>query len=347
MASIQLRNQLTATDRVIPTPDLLDDGSATTRAKDYILEVELVNQPISIGLFKDPGTGYDPYVQVFQIPKGSKGTNVADTGILIAQDNNNGGVSGGNSKITPDTIVPIQPPPRGLGGTNRVPITPTFPTGLTSLKSAPGVDYVVRVTSFDTLPSNSQPFTLQVSTPTGNVALKDPVTGATLDAQGNNIIGGGSGDPLTGNLPVRRFFDKVAGGHFYTTDPTEKNDRLNNPARYQSEGDEFIAPAAGNAKVQRFFNTASGTFFYTNKPGEIQFVRDNLPQFRADGDAFNSYSTAVSGAIPVFRFTNLARERENPQNITHFFTADPNQRRLVQGRSDFRDEGVAFYALPV
>ncbi|WP_445241889.1 hypothetical protein [Microcoleus vaginatus] len=50
--------------------------------------------------------------------------------------------------------------------------------------------------------------------------------------------------------------------------------------------------------------------------------------------------------MPVFRFTNLARERENPQNITHFFTADPNQRRLVQQRSDFRDEGVAFYALP-
>jgi len=343
MASIQLRNQLTATDKVIPTPDLLD-GSATTRAKDYILEVELVNQPISIGLFKDAGTGYDPYVQVFQIPKGSKGTNVADTGILIAQDNNNGGVSGGNSKITPDTIVPIQPPPTGLGGTTRVPITPTFPTGLTSLKSAPGVDYVVRVTSFDTLPSNSQPFTLQVSTPSGNVALKDTVTGATLDQQGN-IIGGGSGDPLTGNLPVRRFFDKVAGGHFYTTDPTEKNDRLNNPTRYQSEGDEFKAPGDGDAKVQRFLNTASGTYFFTNKPGEITFVR-TLPQFRDQGEVFNSYSTAVPGAIPIYRFTNLARERENSQNITHFFTASAEQRRAVQGRSDFRDEGVAFYALP-
>jgi hypothetical protein len=313
MASIQLRNQLTATDRVIPTPDPFDAPGATTRAKDYILEVELVNQPISIDLLRDVGTSnYDPYVQVFQIPKGSKGANVANTGFVVAEDDDSG-AGALNSKIA-------------------------------ALTSQPGVDYVVRVTShgFSTFP---EPFTLQVSTPTGNVALKDPVTGATLDAQGN-IIGGGSGDPLTGNLPVRRFFDKVAGGHFYTTDPTEKNDRLNNPARYQSEGDEFIAPANGNAKVQRFFNTASGTYFYTNKPTDIQLIRDNLPQFRADGDAFNSYSTAVSGAIPVFRFTNLARERENPQNITHFFTADPNQRRLVQQRSDFRDEGVAFYALP-
>ncbi|MEG4321060.1 MULTISPECIES: hypothetical protein [unclassified Microcoleus] len=327
MASIQLTNQLTTSDRSIQTPAPFD-GFATTRAKDYILDVQLVNQPISIDLFKD-STSYDPYVQVFQIPKGSRGANVADTGLLIAENDDGGGVPGGNSKIP------------SVSGTK-----PTiFPTGLTSLTSLPGVDYVVRVTSYNTLTSIPQPFTLQVSTPSGNVALKDPITGANLDAAGN-IIGGDRGDPLAGNLPVRRFFDKVAGGHFYTTDPTEKNERLNNPTRYQSEGDEFIAPAAGNAKVQRFFNTASGTYFYTNKPTDIQFVRDNLPQFRAEGEVFNSYNTAVSGAIPVFRFTNLARERENPQNITHFFTASPETRRQVQGRSDFRDEGVAFYALP-
>lgn len=310
-STIQVRNQLTATDFVIPTPAPFDFPSATTPLKDYILEVEFVGQLISIDLFKDAGTSYDPYLEVVQIPKGSKGVSVATTGFFVAQDDDSGG----------------------------------FLNSRTAFTSQPGADYVVRVTSLNSLTSTPQPFTLQVSTPSGNVALKDPVTRATLDAQGN-IIGGGSGDPLTGNLPVARFFDKLAGGHFYTTDPTEENDRRNNPARYQSEGDEFIAPAAGNAKVQRFFNTASGTFFYTNKPGEIQFVRDNLPQFRAEGEAFNSYNTAVSGAIPVYRFTNLARERENPQNITHFFTADPNQRRLVQGRSDFRDEGVAFYALP-
>lgn len=326
MASIQLTNRLTATDNNLFTPNSVDAAGATTPFKDYILEVELVNQPISINLFKDLNTSYDPYVEVFQIPKGSKGANLAQTGTFVAR----------NDDEIPGNILNSKIPS---------PSTGYFNGASDPLTSVPGVDYLVRVTSFSALTSLPQPFTLQVSTPTGNVALKDPVTGATLDGQGN-IIGGGGGDPLTGNLPVARFFDKTAGGHFYTTDPTEKNDRLNNPARYQSEGDEFIAPAAGNAKVQRFFNTASGTFFYTNKPGEIQFVRDNLPQFRADGDAFNSYNTAVSGAIPVFRFTNLARERENSQNITHFFTADPNQRRLVQGRSDFRDEGVAFYALP-
>ncbi|MEG5115324.1 hypothetical protein QUB60_21795 [Microcoleus sp. A2-C5] len=78
MASVQVTNQLTTTDKSIPTPNS-GDGPARTRAKDYILEVELVNQPISIDLFKDLSTSYDPYVQVFQIPKGNTGANVADT----------------------------------------------------------------------------------------------------------------------------------------------------------------------------------------------------------------------------------------------------------------------------
>lgn len=312
MASVQVTNQLTTTDKDIPTPNP-NDGPARTRAKDYLLEVELVNQPISIDLFKDLSTSFDPYLQVFQVPKGSRGANVTDTGLLIAQVDDGG--SGVNSKI----------PSSGVQYSNGA--------GPTTLTSLPGVDYVVRVTSLNTLTQLPQPFTLQVATDSGSVALKDPITGANFNQ------GGSTG------IPVARFFDKTAGGHFYTTDPIEKSDRLTNPSRFQSEGDEFKAPGDGNAKVQRFLNTASGTYFFTNKPGEIQFVR-TLPQFRDQGEVFNSYSTAVPGAIPVYRFTNLARERENSQNITHFFTASAEQRRLVQGRSDFRDEGVAFYALP-
>ncbi|MEG5041619.1 MULTISPECIES: hypothetical protein [unclassified Microcoleus] len=311
MASVQVTNQLTATDKNIPTPNP-GDGSARTRAKDYLLDVELVNQPISIDLFKDLSTSFDPYVQVFQVPNGSMGANVADGALLVAQDDDSGGFP--NPKIA------------GFG-------TQYFNGASNPLTSVPGVDYVVRVTSYNTLTELPQPFTLQVSTPSGSVTLKDPITGANVNQAGSS------------GIPVARFFDKTAGGHFYTTDPIEKSDRLTNPSRFQSEGDEFVAPGDGNAKVQRFLNTASGTYFFTNKPGEIQFVR-TLPQFRDQGEVFNSYSTAVPGAIPIYRFTNLARERENSQNITHFFTASAEQRRAVQGRSDFRDEGVAFYALP-
>lgn len=314
MASlVQVTNELTTTDKSIPTPNEFD-GSARTRAKDYLLVVELANQPISIDVFKDLSTSFDPYVQVFQVPKNDTGANVADTsGLLVAQDDDSG--VGLNPKIAspPDTEY--------FNGAS-------FP-----LTSVPGVNYVVRVTSLNTLTQLPQPFALQVSTPSGNVTLNDPLTGANLNPRGSS------------GIPVARFFDKTAGGHFYTTDPIEKSDRLTNPARFQSEGDEFIAPGGGNARVQRFLNTASGTYFFTNKPGEIQFVR-TLPQFRDQGEVFDSYSTAVPGSIPVYRFTNLARERENSQNITHFFTASAEQRRAVQARSDFRDEGVAFYALP-
>ncbi|MEG4441711.1 hypothetical protein QUB47_05325 [Microcoleus sp. AT9_B5] len=313
MASVQVTNQLTTTDKDIPTPRP-NDGSARTRAKDYLLEVELVNQPISIDLFKDLSTSFDPYVQVFQVPKGSTGANVADGALLLAQDDDGG--AGLNPKIPGDFNS-----------------TEYFNGAGPTLTSLPGVDYVVRVTSRDTLTQLPQPFTLEVSTPSGTVTLKDPITGAPVNPAGSS------------GIPVARFFDKTAGGHFYTTDPIEKSDRLTNPSRFQSEGDEFVAPGDGNAKVQRFLNTASGTYFFTNKPGEITFVR-TLPQFRDQGEVFNSYSTAVPGAIPVYRFTNLSRERENPLNITHFFTRSEEQRRVVQGRSDFRDEGVAFYALP-
>ena len=321
MASVQVTNQLTATDKEIPTPATFD-GDARTRAKDYLLEVELVNQPISIELFKGLSPSYDPYVEVFQVPKGNTGANVADGALVVARDNNGAGpFPQVNSKI-PNSTVMFTPLTEYFNG-----------AGPKMLKSAPGVDYVVRVTSFDTLTQLPQPFTLQVKADSGNVTLRDPVTGAPVNQAGSS------------GTPVARFFDKTAGGHFYTTDPTEKSDRLTNPTRFQSEGDEFKAPGDGDAKVQRFLNTASGTYFFTNKPGEITFVR-TLPQFKDQGEVFNSYSTAVPGAVPVYRFTNLSRERENSLNITHFFTRSEVQRKIVQERSDFRDEGVAFYALP-
>ncbi|HEY9813590.1 MAG TPA: hypothetical protein V6D31_08645 [Candidatus Sericytochromatia bacterium] len=126
MASIQLTNRLTATDKNIPTPVPFDPPGTTTRAKDYLLEVELVNQPISIELFKDLNTDFDPYVQVFQVPKGSRGANVADTGLLVAQDDDSGS---GNSIL--DSKIP------GVE-------TQYFNGASDPLRSVPGVDYVVR-----------------------------------------------------------------------------------------------------------------------------------------------------------------------------------------------------------
>ncbi|HBK98636.1 MAG TPA: hypothetical protein DD001_15595, partial [Microcoleaceae bacterium UBA10368] len=126
MASVQVTNQLTATDKEIPTPATFD-GDARTRAKDYLLEVELVNQPISIELFKGLSPSYDPYVEVFQVPKGNTGANVADGALLVAQDDNGAGpFPQVNSKIPSSPLFGTKP-------------TEYFNGAGPTLKSAPGV----------------------------------------------------------------------------------------------------------------------------------------------------------------------------------------------------------------
>ncbi|MEG4854738.1 hypothetical protein QUB10_28115 [Microcoleus sp. B5-D4] len=331
MTTKQINNALNTTDKGILTPDT-SDNAATTRYKDYILQVEFASQPVTIDLFKGPGATFDPYLEVYKIPKNSKGDNIILPGTFPVASNNDVTFFNTNSRIA--------------GGL---------------LTSEAPFDYVVRVTTYDALPDAILPesFTLQASTNAGEVTWKDSLTGQTIDVNGNPgsvTPPGGAGTPGGGtagggtapgtNAPVRRFWDNVAQAHFYTSNPTEIADRLTNP-RYRSEGDEFIAPGAGNVQVRRFLNTATGTYFYTADPGSIALVKSNLPQFTDQGDVFSAYASSFPGAIPVYRFANLDAERRNSQAITHFYTADPATRqKVINELPNFRDEGVTFYALP-
>lgn len=334
MSVIQLRNQLKTTDPITLTPDP-DDGSATTRYKDIYLEVESPNQPLTIELFKDANTAYDPFVQVYKVPKGSRGSNLVASGTRPDAENDD---SGGNNdaRIAPD----VPPSINGVPGT---------------LTSQSGFDYIVRVTNYEELPDNLLPqnFGLQVTSPTGNINFRDPVTGTQLDSFGNPITSPvpPTGSPVPGgNIPVQRFWDFVTRSHFYTANQTEQFQRLSDPNRYRNEGVEFFAantgtPAAQN--VRRFLNTSSGTYFYTADPNSAQFVRERLSQFRDEGDAFLAFGAQVPGTIPVYRFANLDAEKGNPLNITHFYTADPiNRQTVINTLPNFRDEGVAFYVFP-
>lgn len=335
MGTTLLRNELRTNDPIISTPEP-NDGSATTPYKDYLLNVEFVNQPLTIELFKNSNTSFDPFVQVYSVPKNSTGTNLVRSGsIPVAENDDDAG--GLDAKIGPNVPASIN----------------NIPGQLTSQSNS---DYVVRVSSFDQLSNTSLPqgFTLRVTTSSGNVTLKDPVTGATLDESGNSRGGGTTGGGTlsgtfaqTGNVPVRRFWDFVTGSHFYTAKPEEIADRLSSPSRYRAEGDEFISPGPGNVKVQRFLNTRTGTYFYTADPGSVSFVR-NLPQFQDQGEVFNAFTSPVPGATPVYRFANLDAERRDSQAITHFYTADAaNRQTVLRDFPSFRDEGIAFYAVPV
>lgn len=316
MTTKQINNALKATDKGLLTPNL-SDGAATTRYKDYILQVEFASQPVTIDLFKSPGTTFDPYLQVYKVPKGSKGDNIIPPGTapLVQNDDSGGNL---NSKITGEALI-----------------------------SDGFSDYVVRVTTYGALPDAILPesFVLQASTNAGEVTWKDALTGQTLDANGNApvetpVVTSGT------NAPVRRFWDNVAQAHFYTSSQTEIADRLTK-SRYRSEGDEFIAPGAGNVKVHRFLNTATGTYFYTADAASVTFVKSTLSQFSDEGDVFNAFSSQVPGAIPVYSFTNLDAQRRDSRSITHFYTADSaTKQKVINELPSFNYEGVAFYALP-
>ncbi|MDE5084812.1 MAG: hypothetical protein O4859_27875 [Trichodesmium sp. St18_bin1] len=81
-----------------------------------------------------------------------------------------------------------------------------------------------------------------------------------------------------------------------------------------------------------------------------------LSQFINTGTAFNAYkpvgtteirpADAPANAIPIYRLANLDAEERNPLNITHFYTSDENNKQLVLNTLNYRDEFIAFWALP-
>lgn len=160
-------------------------------------------------------------------------------------------------------------------------------------------------------------------------------------------------DTLTGNKTgenVMRFWDKQTGGHFYTTKQSEIQDRLTNPTRYQSEGNEFDAPLAGTPgtlPVYRYLNKNTQTYFYTiQAPGDIiaQF-----PVFTNDGIAFYAYKdsqSAPTGSVPIHRFYNNDASAKSSSPV-HFFTGtDSNKQTVMNTLPSFKYEGAGFYDFP-
>ena len=84
---------------------------------------------------------------------------------------------------------------------------------------------------------------------------------------------------VTTSKPVYRFFNTIAGGHFYTIDETEKNTVIQNYNWFRYEGIGFYAyPDAqpGTLPVYRFFNNNAGGHFYTIDEAEKNTVIHEL-----------------------------------------------------------------------
>jgi hypothetical protein len=148
-----------------------------------------------------------------------------------------------------------------------------------------------------------------------------------------------SGDPLIN--PVYRFFNTVAGGHFFTTSETERDFVLNNLPQYLFEGVGFeasIVDGPNLVPIYRFFNTVAGGHFFTASETERNFVLNNLPQFLDEGIGFYAYGADANLGTDVFRFFNTVAGG-------HFFTTSQVERDLVLNNlPQFTFEGIGFEA---
>lgn len=89
--------------------------------------------------------------------------------------------------------------------------------------------------------------------------------------------------------PVFRFFDRVFGTHFFTSDLAERNNVIASRPDLAFEGTAFYEHAAqqtGDAAVYRYFDTKFGTHFYTADATENSAILATRPDLKPEGIAF-------------------------------------------------------------
>jgi len=84
-----------------------------------------------------------------------------------------------------------------------------------------------------------------------------------------------AGSGVSGTSPLYRFWNSVAGSHFYTTSVTEKDGLLGMPSVWTYEGIEgyiYTVQISGTSPLYRFWNSVDSSHFYTTSVTE----RDKL-----------------------------------------------------------------------
>jgi hypothetical protein len=142
---------------------------------------------------------------------------------------------------------------------------------------------------------------------------------------------------------VHRFFNTMAGTHFYTISEGEKDAILQTLPQLRYEGPAYYAYTTlqpNTAAVHRFFNTVTGSHFYTISEGEKDAILQTLPQLRYEGPAYYAYSAAQPNSAAVHRFFNTITS-------THFYTISEGEKDAILQTMPFMHyEGAAYYAYP-
>ncbi|ACK72151.1 Integrin alpha beta-propellor repeat protein [Gloeothece citriformis PCC 7424] len=142
--------------------------------------------------------------------------------------------------------------------------------------------------------------------------------------------------------PVYRFFNTIAGGHFFTTSPTERDTVLNTLPQYVYEGVGFRASQVGGDNlfpVYRFYNTVAGGHFFTLNEQERDTVINTFPQYVYEGIGFYAYGADSNLGQDSYRFYNTVAGG-------HFFTLNEQERNTVINLPQYVYEQVGFEAAP-
>jgi len=149
---------------------------------------------------------------------------------------------------------------------------------------------------------------------------------------------------IESDITLYRFFNTVAGGHFYTPSEEERDFVINNLSQYNFEGAAFQAAQpeeVNTTPVYRFFNTVAGGHFYTPSEEERDAVINNLPQYNYEGIGFYAYEEPIADTIPIFRFFNTVASG-------HFYTHSEAERdAVINNLPQYNYEGIGFYAEPL
>jgi hypothetical protein len=165
------------------------------------------------------------------------------------------------------------------------------------------------------------------------------------------ITGERSASQMYSIQDVQRFWDKQTESHvFVLKDTPAIVELVNNPSRYQSEGNEFDTPIEGTygaLPVYHYKNQTSQTNFYSfQRPEQITA---NYPVFQYEDIAFYAFPLGEQpyDSVPVHRFYNESTSAKTSSPV-HFFTGSESNKEAVMRDfpTSFTYEGAGWYAYP-
>ncbi len=142
-------------------------------------------------------------------------------------------------------------------------------------------------------------------------------------------VGQPSAPPIPEPVGVYRFWSPVYQGHFFTTDPTERDQIIARwPSVWTYEGQRYTAfktQVAGTIPLYRFWSSTYSGHFYTADPAERAAVIAKWPNiWKDEGVAYYVYpaDSTQADTVPVARFWSNSAAH-------HFYTADAAERDAV------------------